>query len=156
MEIESTKENLELARQEWEMKPESDKAMERVFALYGKLIDLNAELHAGTRRLTRQITAIEQQEIEKRAANWQKYWDWIEDENKKKDDAEKKRIKDNYEFYKDYWDWFQDNVDKAIAAEKKSKEAWWDFNMDISRKLFEQNKKLAKEQWEEIMNVPEI
>jgi hypothetical protein len=38
----------------------------------------------------------------------------------------------------------------VIREEKKAREDEWNFNSDISRKLFQQNKILAKEQWDEL------
>jgi len=63
IEIESTKEQLRLAMEVWKLQPASNTAMERAFALRGKLEDLNGQLAQGTRRLVTRITSEIQQQL---------------------------------------------------------------------------------------------
>lgn len=154
IEIEGQRELLLLAHEQWRLQPDNLKAMQEVYQIAGKIRDLLGQRESGTRRLTSAITG-EEKEMYKGISDAIKdmneaITEW---EEKYIEERKNKRKKDIDDYKRDMAvidEMYFNDLKRTIAATEKAKEAEWDFDMAIARKLFEQNKKLAEEQWDEL------
>ena len=146
LEVENTKEQIAAMQGLMEAAPGNEKYMMEYARLQTKLIELDSERYAGVKRIESLRTGMEQEQIEKRAAQWQKYLDEIDQMNEQADREKEKRLKDEYDLYKDYFDWYRDQVDKTIKDETDAKEKAWDEEMEMAYWKFNINKHLAEEQ----------
>lgn len=149
LEVENTKEQIAAVKELMDAAPGNEKFMMEYARLQTKLIELDSERYAGVKRIESLRTGLEQEEIERRATQWQKYLDEIGQMNEEADRKKDKRLKDEYDLYKDYFDWYRDQVDSTIKAEADAKEKAWDEEMEMAYWRFNVNKHLAEEQAKE-------
>ena len=146
IEVQSTKDQIAAYKDLAEASPGNEKYLMAWAAQMTKLEQLEGERFSGMKRLEAMKTSMEQEEIEKRAAQWQRYLDEIDRENERADRKEEDRIRAKNKLYEDYYNWYRDQVDKTIKDEAAAKEKAWDEEMEMAYWRFNVNKHLAEEQ----------
>ena len=115
-----------------------------------KLVDLQYNKYSKLNEMTSMLTGLEKKQLADREKLWEDYFDWIDREEKRKDKEAKARAKANYEFWKDWYDGLRKLAEDALKAKEKEDLDYWKFNVRIGELLFDKNKELAKEQYEEL------
>lgn len=162
VEINSTREQLRLAKQAFDLAPANDKKQLAVIELMGKLTDLRAQRVGGIRRLERQITGEQERQNELQIEALQRIKDLgvklgkaFEEDFKVQAEKDKKIADDraeyirkqsvaaeieNQKFIEDYLKQDQINKDNQFKNE-----------VDLQRKVAKSQKDAAKDKWDQML-----
>lgn len=135
LENKNTATRLALVKEWLKTAPDNKTFLEEESALTLKLIGIEEKRYSGQKEISSMRTGLIRQmnEIEKA--------------------EQEKHAKEMYDFYHDYYEGLRKLFEQALEEKKKSDEDYWKFNLDIGKKLWQQNKDLAKVQWAEFAKI---
>jgi hypothetical protein len=141
------KEDLKITQVLIALRPKDDKLRQQEAETITKIIKLDQERFDQSKRNEAKLTGFVQEEIDARKKLFEDYYKWLDKENERKDKSEKERKEKLDRIKKEYDDIFE----YAINEMQKEIDIKWKFDEEYGKKLFNQNKQRAKEEWDLIL-----